>query len=130
MDGGRVTINDLLARARRRLERLEPPEAFAAQRAGATLIDIRCEAERARDGVIPGARFYPRNVLEWRVDPASGHSDPTLTDDLDAHLILVCREGYQSSLAASTLQDIGFARATDVVGGFKAWAAAGLPVDA
>jgi rhodanese-related sulfurtransferase len=79
--------------------------------------------------VIPGARFVPRNVLEWRLDPASGHSDPELRASLDRHIILVCDEGYQSSLAAATLQDLGFARATDLVGGFQAWRAAGLPIE-
>ena len=68
-------------------------------------------------------------MLEWRLDPASGHSDPALSDDLDRHVILVCDEGYQSSLAAATLQDLGFARATDLVGGFQAWRAAGCPVE-
>lgn len=123
----RRTINELLATARQRLERLPPHEAAAAVRRGAVLIDIRSEAQRQADGAIPGALWHPRNVLEWRVDPASGHSDPALGDDLDRHLIVVCEEGYQSSLAAATLQDLGFARATDLVGGFRAWRAAGLP---
>ena len=96
-------------------------------RAGAVLVDIRSEVERYRDGVIPGARFHPRNVLEWRLDPASGHGDPELCDDLDRRVILVCNEGYQSSLAAATLQDLGFRHATDLAGGFQAWRAAALP---
>jgi rhodanese-related sulfurtransferase len=93
------------------------------------LIDIRSEYQRERDGVIPGAHFVPRNALEWRLDPASGHSDSSLGDGLDRVVILVCDEGYQSSLAAATLQDLGFPRATDLVGGFKAWRAAGLCVE-
>jgi rhodanese-related sulfurtransferase len=129
MAGRRRTIKDLLAAAQDRLTRLEPAEAAAAARDGAVLIDIRSERDRERDGVIPGALFYPRNVLEWRLDPASGHSDRELGNALDREIILVCSEGYQSSLAAATLQDLGFARATDLAGGFRAWRAAGLPVE-
>jgi rhodanese-related sulfurtransferase len=125
----RRTIEDLLAEARERIDRVAPREAAEAVRAGALLVDIRSELERARDGVIPGAVFHPRNVLEWRADPASGHSDPRLADDLHRQLIVVCHGGYQSSLAAATLQDLGFARATDLVGGFEAWKAEGLPVE-
>ena len=128
-DAPRTTINELLDAARRRLRRLDPREARAAVAAGAVLIDIRSELQRERDGVIPNARFFPRNVLEWRLDPASGHSDPELGDDLDRHVILVCNEGYQSSLAAATLQDLGFRRATDLSGGFQAWRAAGCSVE-
>jgi rhodanese-related sulfurtransferase len=124
-----MTINDLLDVARRRLDRLEPTEAAAAVREGAVLVDVRSERDRERDGVISGALFFPRNVLEWRLDPASGHSAPELGDALDRWIILVCNEGYQSSLAAATLRDLGFAHATDVVGGFQAWRAAGLPVE-
>ena len=123
-----MTINELLDAARRRLRRLDPRQALNAMADGAVLIDIRSEHQRERDGVIPGAHFVPRNVLEWRLDPASGHSDPSLGDDLDRTVILLCDEGYQSSLAASTLQDLGFENATDVVGGFQAWRAAGLSV--
>jgi rhodanese-related sulfurtransferase len=125
----RTTINDLLDAARERLDRLRPADALDAVQRGAVLVDIRSETQREADGLIPGARFCPRNVLEWRVDPASGHADPSLGGDVDAWLVLVCNEGYQSSLAAATLQDLGFARATDLEGGFQAWRAAGLPVD-
>ena len=76
---------------------------------------------------MPGAVFVPRNVLEWRCDPDCTHRDDRLAD-LDRHLILMCNEGYQSSLAAATLQRLGFARATDLAGGFQAWCEAGLPV--
>jgi rhodanese-related sulfurtransferase len=100
-----------------------------AARDGAVIVDIRAERDRERDGVIPGALFIPRNVLEWRLDPASGHCEPALGNALQRDIILVCSEGYQSSLAAATLQDLGFARATDVAGGFQAWRAAGLPVE-
>jgi rhodanese-related sulfurtransferase len=81
-----------------------------------------------RDGVIPGAHLVTRNVLEWRLDPASGHSDASLGEGLDRLVILLCDRGYQSSLAAATLQDLGFSRATDLSGGFQAWRAAGLPI--
>jgi rhodanese-related sulfurtransferase len=128
-DTPRTTIHELLEAARRRLRRLDPREARDAVDAGAVLIDIRSERQRECDGIIPGAHFLPRNVLEWRLDPASGHSDPTLGDDLDRHVILVCNEGYQSSLAAATLQDLGFRRATDLRGGFQAWRAAGYAVE-
>ena len=96
--------------------------------AGALLVDIRSESQRSDDGVIPGAAYHPRNVLEWRMDPASGHSDPAV-GGLDRRVIVVCNEGYQSSLAAATLRDIGFTRAADLVGGFQAWRGAGLPVE-
>jgi rhodanese-related sulfurtransferase len=128
-DATRTTINELLAAARRRLRRLGPQQAYDAMVGGADLIDIRSEHQRERDGVIPGAHLIPRNVLEWRVDPASGHSDPSLGEGLDRLVILVCDEGYQSSLAAATLQDLGFPHATDLIGGFQAWKAAGLAIE-
>jgi rhodanese-related sulfurtransferase len=125
----RLTIDDLLARARSGLERLDPAAAQRALSLGATLIDIRSEVQRARDGVVPGSIHFPRNVLEWRLDPDSDGADQAVSRDLDAHVILMCDEGYQSSLAAATLQAIGFSRATDISGGFQAWRAAGLPID-
>jgi rhodanese-related sulfurtransferase len=125
----RRTIDDLLAAARVRLRRLDPEQAQEAVRAGAVLLDIRSEVARERDGVIPGAAFHRRSVLEWRLDPDSGYSDPALADP-GLHVILVCEEGYSSSLAAATLQDLGFSRATDLIGGFEAWRDAGLPVEA
>lgn len=125
----RTTIDDLLEAARARLDRVTVDDVEAALAAGALLVDVRSDAQRAADGVIPDAIFHPRNVLEWRCDPASGHDDPRLSSDLDRRLIVVCNEGYQSSLAAATLQDLGFTRATDLSGGFQAWSAAGLPVD-
>jgi rhodanese-related sulfurtransferase len=124
----RTTIDELLARLRRRLDRVTVDDVLDAVRGGAILVDIRSERQRARDGLIPGAIFHPRNVLEWRCDPASGYDDPRLSGDLGRRIILVCDEGYQSTLAAATLQELGFARATDLVDGFQAWAAAGLPV--
>ena len=91
-------------------------------------MDIRTERQRERDGVVPGAMYHPRNVLEWRLDPASGYSDPEV-GGTDRQVVVMCNEGYQSSLAAATLQDLGFERSTDVSGGFQAWRAAGLPVE-
>jgi rhodanese-related sulfurtransferase len=128
-DGSRTTIDELLAASRARLIRLGPHEARAAVDAGAVLVDTRSESQRAADGVIPGALHHPRNVLEWRADPDSGASDPELSGDLERVVIVVCDEGYSSSLAAATLQDLGFVHATDLDGGFQAWRAAGLPVD-
>lgn len=126
----RTTIDDLLAAARSRLTRLSPADAARAAASGAVLVDIRSDTQRATDGIIPDAVWHPRNVLEWRVDPASSHADPRLSGDLERVLVVVCDEGYQSSLAAATLQELGFTRATDLVGGFQAWRAAGLPVEA
>jgi rhodanese-related sulfurtransferase len=123
-----MTINDLLSAARQRLDRVHPVDALDAVLHGAVLVDIRSEFQRQADGVIAGALFYPRNVLEWRIDPASGYSDPSLGCDLDKQLIVFCDEGYQSSLVAATLRDLGFRHATDLIGGFQAWCAAGLPV--
>lgn len=125
----RTTVAELLDAARARLHRLGPREAAAAVAGeGALLLDIRSEHQRARDGTIPGALFHPRNVLEWRADPSSGHDDPALSGDLGRTVVVVCDEGYQSSLAAAALQDLGYANATDLDGGFQAWRAAGLPV--
>jgi rhodanese-related sulfurtransferase len=124
--GGR-TIDSLLRDARARLIRLTPRQALAAAAGGGLIVDIRSEVQRAGQGLVPGAVHVPRNVLEWRADPTSGHHDPRLVG-LDGPLVLMCAQGYQSSLAAATLQEIGVPRATDMVGGFEAWAAAGLPV--
>lgn len=126
---GRKTAGDLLAEARRGLGRLQPAEAASAISAGAVLVDIRSELQRERDGVVPGAVFFPRNVLEWRCDPASPARDERVSD-LGRQLIVMCDEGYQSSLAAANLQQLGFERATDLAGGFQAWCSAGLPVSA
>jgi rhodanese-related sulfurtransferase len=95
--------------------------------AGAILVDIRSDSQRASDGTIPGARVVPRNVLEWRLDPACRHRDAEL-GRRDARIVLLCDEGYQSSLAAATVRSFGVSAATDVIGGFRAWRAAGLPV--
>lgn len=125
--GERQTIEGVLEAARSRLERLEPAEALAAMGAGALLIDTRCAELRRETGIVPGALHVPLSVLYWRLDPSSPNRDPAVAD-LERQVVLLCAHGYSSSLAAATLLDLGFARATDVVGGFEAWAAAGLPV--
>lgn len=125
----RRTINNLLAAAQAQLPRLAPLEAAAAMRDGATLVDTRSNDLRLQHGVIPGAIHVPLSVLEWRVDAASGHPSPALAGRTD-RLILICRDGYSSSLAALRLRDLGFADTTDVTGGFRAWVAADLPVQA
>jgi rhodanese-related sulfurtransferase len=121
-----MTVDDLLAEARDRLQRLEPVAALAAVEAGALLLDIRSELQRQRDETVPDSVFFPRNVLEWRCDPASAACDERV-GGLDRQLIVMCDEGYQSSLAAASLQRLGFRHATDLVGGFQAWRNAGLP---
>ncbi|HLM19305.1 MAG TPA: rhodanese-like domain-containing protein [Acidimicrobiia bacterium] len=120
------TVDDLLARARARLRRLEPAEAAAAVTRGALLIDTRPAWQRADEGEMPGALLIERNHLEWRLDPTSEARIPQALDH-DVEIIVVCSEGYASSLAAASLQDLGLHRATDLIGGFVAWRAAGLP---
>ena len=119
-------IDALLAEARAGLVRLTPEEAMRAQSDGAVLVDVRPEADRRAEGAIPGAVVIERTVLEWRLDPACEARLPMASYDL--HVVVVCNEGYSSSLAAATLQQLGVDRATDLVGGFRAWKAAGLPV--
>lgn len=123
-----MTVDELLATARSGLGRLSPAQALQAMAAGAALIDIRSDSQIARDGTIAGALIVARNVLEWRLDPASRHRHPH-APQLGDRVILLCHQGYQSSLAAATLQQLGFAYATDIDGGFEAWRQAGLPVD-
>jgi rhodanese-related sulfurtransferase len=122
----RTTIHDLLAEARRRLDRLTPAQAYDALLSGAVLVDTRTDEQRRTEGAVPGARCFPLSELEWWLDPDSGHSDPAI--GLEAHVVVLCAEGYSSSLAAARLQAIGFRRATDVIGGSAAWKAAGLPL--
>jgi rhodanese-related sulfurtransferase len=122
----RQSIHELLARARARYQRVEARDAFTAMQAGAVLVDTRTDSQRRRDGDILGALVIDRTVLEWRVDPASGAAHPDI--GLDTPLILLCAQGYSSSLAAASLLDLGARDVTDVVGGFEAWLAAGLPV--
>lgn len=121
------TIDDVLAEARGRLQRLTALQAWEAQHDGAVLIDIRPQANRVVEGTIPGAVPIERTVLEWRLDPSCDSCLPWASHD--ALVVIVCNEGYSSSLAACALQDLGIGRATDVIGGFRAWQAAGLPVE-
>lgn len=122
-----MTVEELLVAARRRLARLEPHEADDAVRTGAVIVDIRPDFQRIPDGAVPDALVIPRNVLEWRCDPASDSRDPAISDPA-RRIILMCDEGYQSSLAAATLLELGLPLATDLVGGFQAWRRAGLAV--
>ncbi len=122
-----TSIDEILAAARRRLHRLNPVQADDAVRRGALLVDIRPEAQRRSEGEVPGALIVERNVLEWRFDPRSDARLPQATG-YDLAVIVMCSRGYTSSLAAAALQDLGLRRATDLDGGFHAWAQAGLPV--
>ena len=118
------TVDDMLAAARAGLNRLDPRDAYEAVRAGAVLVDIRPAVYRNTEGTIPGALIIERNDLEWRLDPASDAKLSLASYELE--VIVVCNEGYASSLAAAALQQLGL-RATDLIGGFRAWQAAGLP---
>jgi rhodanese-related sulfurtransferase len=110
------TIGDVLAEARSRIGRLSPQEAATAQEAGAIIVDTREYRYRHAEGEIPGARSVPLSVLAWRLD------------DVDQPIVLVCNDGFSSSLAGEWLVRIGFRDVSDLVGGFRAWSAAGLPV--
>ncbi|QRW00767.1 Rhodanese domain-containing protein [Ceratobasidium sp. AG-Ba] len=127
---GAKSIDQILADARSRLDRVTPEAAQESTRVrNAIIIDIRPQAQRTVHGQIPGALVIERNVLEWRLDP---QSDARLKDvpgvgTYDFEPIILCQEGYTSSLAAASLQDLGLAKATDIAGGFKAWKDAGLP---
>ena len=123
---GARTVDDLLAEARSRITPVTPAEAIARMAAVAVLVDIRPAAQRAREGWVPAALVVERNVLEWRFDPASGARLPQATG-YDVDVLVLCSEGYTSSLAADALRSLGLTRASDVVGGFSAWVAAGLP---
>ncbi|MFF7886964.1 rhodanese-like domain-containing protein [Streptomyces sp. NPDC020794] len=127
---GPVGIDTLLERVREGLDRVEAEEAYSAAQTGeALLVDIRYAALRERDGLIPGALVVERNELEWRLDPQGSHRAPEATSH-GLRVVVVCNEGYASSLAAVSLQQLGLHRATDLVGGFQAWKAAGFPVTA
>jgi len=121
-----MNVDELLEQARASLQRVTPADAARAAASGALLVDIRPIEQRERDGEIAGALIVDRNVLEWRLDPQSADRIPEIRSYDDA-VILFCNEGYASSLAAATLQQLGLHRATDMIGGFQAWRAAGLP---
>jgi rhodanese-related sulfurtransferase len=116
----------LVAKARDLIERVTPQRAFECQRAGALLVDIRPAQQRATYGSVPGALIIERNVLEWRLDPTGDHKLPEITSH-DQHVLILCQQGYASSLAAASLAELGFRRPGDVIGGFDAWKDAGLP---
>lgn len=122
-----VGIDELLERVRAGYRRIGPSEAAEAAEAGALLVDIRYAALRDRDGVIPGALVVERNELEWRLDPWGSHRAPEAVGH-DLPIVVVCNEGYASSLAVASLRRLGLHRTTDLIGGFQAWRAAGLPV--
>ena len=121
------TIDQLLEEARARLHRLDPHQAAAVVADGGLLVDIRPAAQRQQEGEVPAAIVVERNVLEWRLDPTSPHRLAQVQDH-DQPIVIMCSEGYTSSLAAAVLKDLGLYRATDLVGGYHAWARAGLPV--
>lgn len=121
------SIDELLEEARERLERVTPEQAYAELQEGAILVDHRTFEQRRDHGDIPGAVQIDRTVLEWRLDPQSEWRIPAVTGHR-SRVILICQEGYSSSLAAATLQELGLERATDVAGGFEAWRDADLPV--
>jgi rhodanese-related sulfurtransferase len=122
-----ATIDQVLENARRRLRRVTPQEAAAEQADGALLVDTRTVEQRASQGDIPGALVIDRTVFEWRLDPTSPSRIPEAKDH-EVRVIVICAQGYSSSLAAASLQDLGLVNATDVIGGFEAWKAAGLPI--
>ncbi|HVH63931.1 MAG TPA: rhodanese-like domain-containing protein [Candidatus Dormibacteraeota bacterium] len=122
------TIDQRLDQVRTRLRRLTPEEAAAERAAGALLIDTRTSEQRQRDGALPGALEIDRTVLEWRLDPTSPYRIDQATGH-DVRVIVICDQGFSSSLAAASLQDLGLVNTTDVIGGFQAWKAAGLPVE-
>ena len=119
---GTLTIDQLLLESRSGLERVHASDLEREMAAGALVVDTRPVDQRDRDGDLPGAVVIDRNVLEWRLDPSSPHRIP-IADDHARRIVVVCNEGYSSSLAAHTLQRLGLSRATDLIGGFQAWAA-------
>jgi rhodanese-related sulfurtransferase len=114
------SIDAVLAQSRRHLDRVQPERLAEEMAAGALVVDIRPVENRDREGLLPGAVVVDRNVLEWRLDPTSPDRIAE-ADDPDRRVVLVCNEGYASSLAAETLQRLGLRRATDLVGGYRAW---------
>jgi len=122
-------IDVLLAAARAGLDRVEPAALASEVAAGALVIDTRPAEQRQRDGALAGAIVVDRNVLEWRLDPTSPAHLPGVTS-VDQRIVIVCNEGYSSSLAAATLRQLGLRRATDLIGGYQALRRVGLTDDA
>ncbi|MFD4132259.1 rhodanese-like domain-containing protein [Streptomyces goshikiensis] len=127
MSAAPTGIDALVERVRETYARVDAPAAYAASLGGALLVDIRYQALRERDGLIPGALVIERNELEWRLDPEGSHRVPQATGH-DLRVIVICNEGYASTLAAASLHALGLRHATDLEGGFQAWKSAGLPV--
>ncbi len=125
--GKRPTIEDVLVQARERILRLTPAEAAAAQRRGASIVDLRDAMDRQREGVIRGSLHVPLSVLPWRADPDSAGTDHRI-NDLNAELVLMCNDGFSSSLAAALLGHLGFTKVGDMIGGYRAWFAEGRAV--
>lgn len=124
-----MSIDQLLSEARARIARLTPHEAAAARDAGAVVVDTRDSADRLAEGIIPDSVLVTRNTLEWRADPIAELPDPVLSD-FSTRLIVVCNDGYASSLAADSLRRLGHLGVADMIGGYRAWKRAGLPTDA
>jgi rhodanese-related sulfurtransferase len=118
--GQRHSIDEILTAARSRLGRIHPERLASEQVGGALVIDIRPVEQRSCNGPLPGAIVIDRNTLEWRLDPACEHHITEITS-YEQRIIIVCNEGYSSSLAAALLQELGLHQATDMIGGFQAW---------
>lgn len=129
MEPARTPIGERLEQARARIGRLSPQEAAAAQASGSIIVDTRDSSHRLAEGAIPGSVAVTRDTLEWRADPTSEQPDPALSD-FSTPLIVMCNEGYGSSLAAESLYQLGHLSVSDIVGGFRAWKALGLPTNA
>jgi rhodanese-related sulfurtransferase len=127
MSEGRLTLDQLLAEARAKIARLTPTETRAAVDDGGLIVDIRSAETRERNGIVPGSIHVPRTVFEWRLEPG-GRWRNSHVGGLDRQLVVLCDHGYSSIFATAILVELGYPRAADVVGGFEAWAAAGLPV--
>ena len=124
-----TTVEQMLAEARTRIRRSSPRDALVEISQGAVVIDLRCPDERHRTGMIPGSIAIARSVLEWRADPASPWRDHRIARH-DVRMLLLCEQGYSSSLAAAALHQLGFREAGDIIGGMEAWLSEGLPVGA
>ena len=120
-------MNAALAAARSGIDRYTPHQTLLAMQRGTLVVDTRTETQRAEQGELPGVVVIDRTVLEWRLDPASGAAIAEATG-YDLEVVVVCRQGYSSGLAAASLRAVGLHRATDMIGGVEAWLAAGLPV--
>jgi len=122
------TVDKLLTDVRDRYERIDPEPALEEQRAGAVIVDTRCYEQRKEHGLIPGALLMERNVMEWRLDPDSDYHEPWV-ENHETRVIVVCQQGFGSSMAVRSLLDMGLVRATDMAGGFEAWRQGGLPIE-